>query len=79
MLGGRVYDLGPYKGFHPGGEGELLRCAGKEGGTLFQEVHPWVNWQGMLGGCLVGIFVSEAEGADGSGAEAKGSTLEEMD
>jgi cytochrome b involved in lipid metabolism len=56
---GKVYNVSPYLPFHPGGKGELLRGAGKDSGKLFMEVHPWVNWDGMLGECLVGILVSE--------------------
>ncbi|MCJ1251896.1 hypothetical protein MMC30_009134 [Trapelia coarctata] len=71
---GKVYNLTPYKKFHPGGEGELVRGAGKVGEAerLFMEVHPWVNWEGMLGECLVGVLVSEGEAEGGGG-------LEEMD
>jgi cytochrome b involved in lipid metabolism len=60
-----VYNIGPYLPFHPGGEGELLRCAGRSGREvekMFMEVHPWVNWEGMLGACLVGMLVGEGEG-----------------
>ncbi|KAF2815208.1 uncharacterized protein BDZ99DRAFT_408981 [Mytilinidion resinicola] len=56
---GKVYNITPYLPFHPGGEGELRRAAGKDGGKLFMEVHPWVNWENMLGECLVGIMVAE--------------------
>ncbi|KAK0724710.1 hypothetical protein B0H67DRAFT_641216 [Lasiosphaeris hirsuta] len=62
-LGGRVYNITPYIPFHPGGEPELLRGAGRDGTTLFGEVHPWVNYEGMLSACLVGIYVTEEEGA----------------
>jgi cytochrome b involved in lipid metabolism len=68
---GKVYNIGPYLPFHPGGEGELKRASGKDGGKLFMEVHPWVNWENMLGECLVGIMVAE-------GPPRKGS-LEDMD
>jgi len=61
VLGGRVYNITPYLPFHPGGEPELLRCAGRDGTRLFNEVHPWVNWEGMLAACLVGIYVTEEE------------------
>ncbi|KIN02356.1 hypothetical protein OIDMADRAFT_41460 [Oidiodendron maius Zn] len=71
VLGGKVYNITPYLPFHPGGEPELLRAAGRDGSRLFGEVHPWVNWEGMLEGCLVGIAVEEGE------VEVKG--LEEMD
>ncbi|TKX21012.1 putative heme binding protein [Elsinoe australis] len=64
---GKVYNISPYLPFHPGGEGELMRGAGKDGEKLFMEIHPWVNWDNMLSSCLVGIMVSESaeEGLDG--------------
>jgi cytochrome b involved in lipid metabolism len=60
---GKVYNLTPYLKFHPGGVGEMMRGAGKlgEAERLFNEIHPWVNWDNMLGECLVGILVSEPE------------------
>ncbi|KAM0716131.1 hypothetical protein Q7P37_008645 [Cladosporium fusiforme] len=67
---GKVYNLTPYLPFHPGGEPELMRAAGRDGGKLFMEVHPWVNWEGMLSSCVVGILVAESEAV---------SDLEEMD
>jgi cytochrome b involved in lipid metabolism len=69
---GKVYNITPYLPFHPGGEGELKRAAGKDGGKLFMEVHPWVNWDNMLGDCVVGIMVAEEQ------APAT-SSLEDMD
>lgn len=40
-----------------------MRGAGKVGEAerLFLEVHPWVNWEGMLGKCLIGVLVEEPE------------------
>ncbi|ATZ50629.1 Bcirc21 [Botrytis cinerea B05.10] len=61
VLGGKVYNITPYLPYHPGGEPELLKCAGRDGTRLFGEVHPWVNWEGMLEACLVGISVGEEE------------------
>ncbi|KAJ4990413.1 Cytochrome b5 reductase 4 [Stagonosporopsis vannaccii] len=69
---GKVYNISPYLPYHPGGEGELRRAAGKDGTKLFMEVHPWVNWENMLGECLVGVLVSEEQ------APLK-SSLEDMD
>ncbi|KAI9924708.1 hypothetical protein ASPWEDRAFT_59810 [Aspergillus wentii DTO 134E9] len=60
---GKVFNIQPYVPFHPGGKGELLRGAGKDSGKLFMEIHPWVNWDAILGECLVGILVSENEAA----------------
>ena len=63
-LEGKVYNITAYMPFHPGGEGELLRSAGKDGTSLFMKTHSWVNVEGMLGGCLIGILVSEEEGEE---------------
>ncbi|KAK5659272.1 hypothetical protein OQA88_1364 [Cercophora sp. LCS_1] len=65
VLGGKVYNITPYIAFHPGGEPELLRGAGRDGTKLFGEIHPWVNYEGMLSACLVGICVSEEEAKGG--------------
>jgi cytochrome b involved in lipid metabolism len=62
VLGGAVYNITPYLPFHPGGEGELLRCAGKNGDKLFGEIHPWVNYDTMLRACLIGVMVAENDG-----------------
>lgn len=88
VLGGRVYNITPYIPFHPGGEPELLRGAGRDGTKLFGEIHPWVNYEGMLAACLVGIYVSEEDGeaalaaaaaaAKSSGAST-GEGMDEMD
>ncbi|OTB00713.1 hypothetical protein M426DRAFT_324073 [Hypoxylon sp. CI-4A] len=61
VLGGRVYNITPYLPFHPGGEPELLRCAGRDGSKLFGEIHPWVNYETMLSSCMIGLFVEEHE------------------
>jgi hypothetical protein len=34
---GKVYDMTPYLRFHPGGEDELMRVAGRDGTKLFSE------------------------------------------
>lgn len=72
VLGGKVYNITPYLPYHPGGELELLKCAGRDGSKLFAEVHPWVNWEGMLGACLIGIAVGDLE-------LTRPSALEDMD
>ncbi|KAJ2902838.1 hypothetical protein MKZ38_000032 [Zalerion maritima] len=69
-LNGKVYNIEPYKEYHPGGIGELLRGSGKDGTKLFGEVHPWVNYETMLQACLVGVLVEEND--------VKGS-MDEMD
>lgn len=70
---GKVYNITPYLPYHPGGEEELMKCAGRDGTKLFNEVHPWVNWEGMLGACLIGIAVSDNQ------MKEEKSSLEDMD
>ncbi|KAK2749876.1 hypothetical protein FQN57_005292 [Myotisia sp. PD_48] len=72
---GRVYNITPYLPFHPGGKGELMRGAGKDSEQLFAEIHPWVNWDGMLSECLVGILVKEHD----TGSIREPGNLDEMD
>jgi cytochrome b involved in lipid metabolism len=71
---GKVYNITPYLPFHPGGESELMRAAGRDATKLFMEVHPWVNWENMLGSCMVGVLVSENDGM-----AVGGSSLEAID
>ncbi|EPS42083.1 hypothetical protein H072_3940 [Dactylellina haptotyla CBS 200.50] len=80
VLEGKVYDMTPYLPYHPGGEKELLRVAGKDGTKLFNLTHPWVNWDNMLRGCEVGILVSENEMPQKESAATAGEVdLEGMD
>ncbi|XP_067416841.1 cytochrome b5 reductase 4-like isoform X4 [Emydura macquarii macquarii] len=51
---GLVYNITPYMEYHPGGEDELMRAAGRDGTDLFDQVHRWVNYESMLKECLVG-------------------------
>ncbi|PGH28077.1 hypothetical protein AJ80_00334 [Polytolypa hystricis UAMH7299] len=76
---GKVYNITPYLPFHPGGNGELLRGAGKDSEKLFKEIHPWVNWDGMLGECLVGILVGEHDAAAFDADGGGGGGLDDMD
>ena len=64
-LNGKVYNVSAYIPFHPGGEKELLRAAGRDGSKLFNASHPWVNVDNMLEECLIGILVSEDEAVPG--------------
>lgn len=75
---GRVYNISAYLNFHPGGGDELMKGAGRSSDALFAEVHPWVNWDGMLSGCLIGMLVSEDDPA-ALGREVAGESQNELD
>ncbi|PWY98060.1 cytochrome b5 [Testicularia cyperi] len=53
---GKVYNITPYLRFHPGGEDELLRVAGRDGTRLFALTHSWVNIDAMIDTAMVGIL-----------------------
>lgn len=55
-LKGKVYNITPYLDYHPGGEEELMRGAGKDATDLFNQVHSWVNAESMLQKCFVGFL-----------------------
>lgn len=51
---GIVYNITEYMSFHPGGEEELMRGVGTDATKLFNNVHPWVNYESLLKSCIVG-------------------------
>lgn len=51
-----VYNVTSYLQYHPGGEEELMKGAGKDATELFNEVHMWVNFESILAKCLVGPY-----------------------
>ncbi|XP_074040095.1 cytochrome b5 reductase 4 isoform X3 [Leptinotarsa decemlineata] len=55
---GRVYNVTAYIPFHPGGPDELMKAAGVDATKLFDQVHPWVNYEQILQKCFIGRLVS---------------------
>ncbi|GAA5989672.1 hypothetical protein JCM11641_007275 [Rhodosporidiobolus odoratus] len=51
---GKVYNVGPFLRYHPGGGEEMMRGAGKD--VL---AHAWVNYEALLENCLVGFLGSD--------------------
>lgn len=55
-INGRVYNITHYIDFHPGGKEEIMKCAGRDGTSLFNKYHSWVNAERLLGRCMIGFF-----------------------
>lgn len=58
VIRGVVYDVTKFAQYHPGGADILTKFAGKDVSELYDAFHPWVNAEGMLGKCLVGILAT---------------------
>lgn len=54
---GRVYDITSYLDFHPGGKGQIMKGAGKDCTELYNQSHPWVNCDGLIGKLCLGKLV----------------------
>ncbi|KAG0273463.1 hypothetical protein BGZ95_010727 [Linnemannia exigua] len=64
VLNGKVYNMTAYLPFHPGGEKEIMRCAGRDGTRLFNLTHKWVNYEYMLKECQVGFLVADGSSSN---------------
>jgi cytochrome b involved in lipid metabolism len=56
-LRGRVYNIGPYLAYHPGGVGIFKSVLGKDATSLFDKYHRWVNVDGLIGPLLLGTLM----------------------
>ncbi|CAB9525274.1 b5 reductase 4 [Seminavis robusta] len=65
-LKGKVYNIGPYLPYHPGGEAILKKVLGKDGTALFDKYHRWVNIDGLIGKLQVGYLVPDPEKEEGT-------------
>lgn len=54
---GKVFNVTPYIDFHPGGVEEIMKSAGRDGTSLFNKYHSWVNPDRLLENCMVGMLI----------------------
>lgn len=57
ILNNKVYDLGAFLDFHPGGKRILYPHTGSDITKLFYSYHSWVNYECLLEKCLVGFII----------------------
>jgi cytochrome b involved in lipid metabolism len=55
ILRDRVYNIGPYLHYHPGGVGIFKNVLGKDATVLFDKFHRWVNIDGLVGPLFLGM------------------------
>lgn len=56
ILHGKVYNIGPYLHYHPGGVNILKPTLGKDGTELFEKYHRWVGIDNLIGKLLLGYI-----------------------
>lgn len=56
ILHNRVYNIGPYLHYHPGGVSILKPYLGKDATAVFEKYHRWVNADGLIGTLLLGYL-----------------------
>eukprot|EP00553_Chaetoceros_curvisetus_P008953 CAMPEP_0204631012 /NCGR_PEP_ID=MMETSP0717-20131115/21819_1 /ASSEMBLY_ACC=CAM_ASM_000666 /TAXON_ID=230516 /ORGANISM="Chaetoceros curvisetus" /LENGTH=166 /DNA_ID=CAMNT_0051648469 /DNA_START=26 /DNA_END=523 /DNA_ORIENTATION=- len=57
VLHGKVYNIGPYLHYHPGGVDIMKSSLGKDGTVLFEKYHRWVNIENLIGKLLLGYLL----------------------
>eukprot|EP01026_Neomeris_dumetosa_P070789 TRINITY_DN70975_c0_g1_i1.p1 TRINITY_DN70975_c0_g1~~TRINITY_DN70975_c0_g1_i1.p1 ORF type:complete len:132 (+),score=17.62 TRINITY_DN70975_c0_g1_i1:83-478(+) len=55
VVRGKVYNMSPYLKFHPGGLKILKPVLGRDGTSLFNKYHPWVNVDALLEKLFIGF------------------------
>lgn len=55
-LHNQVFNLTLYLDYHPGGEKQLMKGAGKDATDLFNNYHPWVNYHNLIGKLQIGYL-----------------------
>lgn len=58
ILKGKVYNITPYLHYHPGGINIFKSVLGKDGTSLFDKYHQWVNIDGYVVRVCSDAFVS---------------------
>jgi len=56
VLRGKVYNIGPYLAYHPGGSDIMEKCLGGDATALFDKYHSWVNLESLIGPLLLGYL-----------------------
>lgn len=76
VLRGKVYNIGPYLAYHPGGESILKKSLGTDATALFHKYHRWVNENNLIGKLLIGYLLEDED--DGSEDDQSGSYIPVM-
>jgi cytochrome b involved in lipid metabolism len=55
-----VYNIGPYLPYHPGGIAIFKNILGKDGTSMFDKYHRWVNIEGLIGPLFIGTAAASS-------------------
>jgi len=66
---GKVYNIAPYLGFHPGGKRIMISIIGKDCTAHFNKYHAWINGAFMMEKCQVGVLDTHVQGSDDEDSE----------
>lgn len=56
VLRGKVYNIGPYLHYHPGGLAIMKPFLGRDATQIFDRYHRWVNIEGLVGPLFLGVL-----------------------
>ena len=56
VISGKVYDVTLFMKYHPGGEGILMTCAGKDATIMYNKYHSYVQAEAMMGPFCLGTY-----------------------
>lgn len=59
VIRGKIYNITPYLDYHPGGPEKLMMVAGKDGSSMFDKYHAWVNVDALMQKTQVGVLVDD--------------------
>mmetsp|Transcript_26273 Transcript_26273/g.32403 ORF Transcript_26273/g.32403 Transcript_26273/m.32403 type:complete len:200 (+) Transcript_26273:226-825(+) len=63
-LHGKVYNIGPYLHYHPGGVDIFDDCLGGDASKLFDQYHRWVNIENLIGPLIIGYLIPDVNSDD---------------
>ena len=78
VLFGKVYNVGPYLHYHPGGVDIMKPFLGKDGSKMYEKYHRWVGVDSLVGKLLLGALAETESKMDMLPPKPRGKKLESL-